>query len=365
MAEPAIGDIIKAISGDVKELVRDEVQLAKAELVPAAKAGGIGAGLLAGAAFFGVSAVFILYFCVVYVLVRLGLPEWASFLIVGAALLLLAGVLGAIGYTMIKKVKAPQRAITAGQGDRRRGQGLGPADAGDDQGLRRQEGHQPLAVHSRNVVARASDTPTSGPGATRSLRRPASAEQEDPRLPGLQVGAAAVAVGREQQPGAADVGRETAGTVAGARGAVRDQQRRSGPPASASRAQSCGSSPRSRSKRPSASTGSSWRSAMSRRVWWNTEAGSRPLGLRVDQDVVRVHREPRDALGEAGLVGVVPLHRRPGVVAGCASPARPGPAAASRPEGRSPRRGSSAPRRRGRRREVGERRVRHAEPSPW
>ena len=111
MAEQPVGDIIKAITGDVKELVRDEVQLAKAELVPAAKAGGIGAGLLAGAAFFGVSAVFILYFCVVYVLVRLGLPEWASFLIVGAALLLLAGLLGAIGYTQIKKVKAPQRAI--------------------------------------------------------------------------------------------------------------------------------------------------------------------------------------------------------------------------------------------------------------
>jgi uncharacterized membrane protein YqjE len=111
MAEPAIGDIIKAITGDVKELVRDEVQLAKSELVPAAKAGGIGAGLLAGAAFFGVSAVFILYFCVVYVLVRLGLPEWASFLIVGAALLVLAAILGAIGYTMIKKVKAPERAI--------------------------------------------------------------------------------------------------------------------------------------------------------------------------------------------------------------------------------------------------------------
>ena len=111
MADQPVGEIVRAISADVKELVRDEVQLAKAELVPAAKAGGIGAGLLAGAAFFGVSAVFILYFCVVYVLVRLGLPEWASFLIVGAALLLLAALLGAIGYTMIKKVKPPQRSI--------------------------------------------------------------------------------------------------------------------------------------------------------------------------------------------------------------------------------------------------------------
>jgi hypothetical protein len=111
MAEQPVGEIVRAISDDVKELVRDEVQLAKAELVPAAKAGGIGAGLLAGAAFFGVSAVFLLYFCVVYVLVRLGLPVWASFLIVGAALLVLAALLGALGYTMIKKVKPPQRTI--------------------------------------------------------------------------------------------------------------------------------------------------------------------------------------------------------------------------------------------------------------
>jgi membrane protein implicated in regulation of membrane protease activity len=111
MADQPVGEIISAISADVKALVQDEVQLAKAELVPAAKAGGIGAGLLAGAAFFGVSAVFILYFCVVYVLVRLGLSEWLSFLIVGAALLLLAAVLGAIGYSLVKKVKPPKRTI--------------------------------------------------------------------------------------------------------------------------------------------------------------------------------------------------------------------------------------------------------------
>lgn len=112
MTEQPVGEIIRAISDDVKELVRDEVQLAKAELVPAAKTGGIGASLLAGAAFFVVSAVFILYFCAAYVLVRLGVPVWASFLIVGVALLLLAGLLGAIGYSMVKKVKAPERTIT-------------------------------------------------------------------------------------------------------------------------------------------------------------------------------------------------------------------------------------------------------------
>ena len=32
MAEPAVGDLIKSITEDVKVLVRDEIQLAKAEL---------------------------------------------------------------------------------------------------------------------------------------------------------------------------------------------------------------------------------------------------------------------------------------------------------------------------------------------
>jgi membrane protein implicated in regulation of membrane protease activity len=111
MADQPVGEIISAISADVKALVQDEVQLAKAELVPAAKNAGIGGGLFAAAGFFAVSAVFLLYFCVVYVLVRLGLSEWLSFLIVGAALLLLAAVLGAIGYSLVKKVKPPKRTI--------------------------------------------------------------------------------------------------------------------------------------------------------------------------------------------------------------------------------------------------------------
>jgi hypothetical protein len=111
MADQPVGEIISAISADVKALVQDEVQLAKAELGPAAKNAGIGGGLFAGAAFFAVSAVFLLYFCVVYVLVRLGLSEWLAFLIVGVALLLLAAALGAIGYSLVKKVKPPQRTI--------------------------------------------------------------------------------------------------------------------------------------------------------------------------------------------------------------------------------------------------------------
>jgi hypothetical protein len=111
MADQAVGDIIKSITDDVKLLVRDEVQLAKAELVPAAKNAGIGAGMLGAAGYFGICALSILYFAAAFGLVALGLSEWLAFLIVGVVLLLIAGLLGLIGLSRVKKVKGPERAI--------------------------------------------------------------------------------------------------------------------------------------------------------------------------------------------------------------------------------------------------------------
>lgn len=112
MADQPVGEIIKAISDDVKVLVRDEVQLAKSELIPAAKNAGIGGGLLGAAAYFGICALSILYFCVAFALVEAGLKTWLAFLIVGVALLVVAAVLGGIGFMLVRRVKPPKRAIT-------------------------------------------------------------------------------------------------------------------------------------------------------------------------------------------------------------------------------------------------------------
>lgn len=111
MADLAVGDIIKSITDDVKLLVRDEVALAKAELVPAAKNAGIGAGMLGAAGYFAICALSILYFAAAFGLVALGLSTWLSFLIVGVVLLVIAGILAAIGLARIKKVKGPERTI--------------------------------------------------------------------------------------------------------------------------------------------------------------------------------------------------------------------------------------------------------------
>ena len=66
MADLGLGDIVKSITGDVKQLVRDEVQLAKSELVPAAKNAGIGAGMFGAAGYFAICALSVLYFAAAF-----------------------------------------------------------------------------------------------------------------------------------------------------------------------------------------------------------------------------------------------------------------------------------------------------------
>ena len=111
MADLAVGDIIKDITNDVKLLVQDQIELAKTELVPAAKNGGTGAGLFGAAGYFGISASILLYFAAAFGLVAAGLAAWLAFLIVAAALLLIAGILAGIGYLFIKRVRPPERTI--------------------------------------------------------------------------------------------------------------------------------------------------------------------------------------------------------------------------------------------------------------
>jgi hypothetical protein len=108
---PAVGDIIKTITDDVKGLVQGEIELAKAELIPSAKKAGIGAGLFGAAGYFGINGATFLYVAAALGIWALGLPLWLSFLIVAVALLLIAGILALVGYSNVKKVKGPDRTI--------------------------------------------------------------------------------------------------------------------------------------------------------------------------------------------------------------------------------------------------------------
>ena len=111
MADLAIGEIIKNITDDVKLLVQDQIELAKTELIPAAKNGGTGAGLFGVAGYFALSATILLYISAALGLYAAGVAGWLSFLIVAVALLLIAGILAGVGYLFIRRVKGPERTI--------------------------------------------------------------------------------------------------------------------------------------------------------------------------------------------------------------------------------------------------------------
>jgi hypothetical protein len=97
-----IGDLPSLLG----QLVRDEIQQIKKELIDKLKNAGIGIGLFVGAAIFAYFA-----FCVLLAAAVLGiataLPAWLSALIVGGALLVITAILALIGLSKVKKGVPP------------------------------------------------------------------------------------------------------------------------------------------------------------------------------------------------------------------------------------------------------------------
>lgn len=111
--EPTIGRLIGDASRDIALLVQTVIKLAKSEMKVSAKAGGIGAGMIAIAAFFGLLIIVMLSISVAYFIVMAGLdPAWA-FLIVAGAYLLLAALLIIGGVVLLKKIRVPEKTIAA------------------------------------------------------------------------------------------------------------------------------------------------------------------------------------------------------------------------------------------------------------
>jgi hypothetical protein len=114
----SIGQLISRLSEQGARLVRAEIDLAKAELAAKAKAAGIGAGLLVGAAFLGFFAFAVLITTVILALAEAFAP-WLAALIVLVVLLALTAVLALVG---VKKLQqgvppTPEKAIAGLQED--------------------------------------------------------------------------------------------------------------------------------------------------------------------------------------------------------------------------------------------------------
>ena len=114
-ADPTLGKLVTDASRDISALVRGEIALAKSELKVSVKAGGVGVGLFAGAAFLGLLAVIMLSVAIAYFLHMTGLDLAWCFLIVFVLYLLIAALLAFVGLKKVKQVKPPERAIHQAQ----------------------------------------------------------------------------------------------------------------------------------------------------------------------------------------------------------------------------------------------------------
>ena len=104
------GDLVSNATEQVSRLVRNEIELAKTEVIGEVKKGAIGGGLFAGAGVIALYSTFFFFFFLA-ALLQLWVPWWAAFLIVFLVMLAVAGILAFVGLRKFKKIKSPERTI--------------------------------------------------------------------------------------------------------------------------------------------------------------------------------------------------------------------------------------------------------------
>ncbi|MFE2426612.1 phage holin family protein [Streptomyces sp. NPDC059373] len=109
----SLGQLFASATAEMSALVHEEIALAKAEIRQDVKRAGIGGGAISVAGILALFALPVLSFAAAYGINNLGLGLAWSFLIVGVAYLLLAGLLGVYAISKFKKIKKPERSIAS------------------------------------------------------------------------------------------------------------------------------------------------------------------------------------------------------------------------------------------------------------
>ena len=105
-ADASAGALVSQMSEQVSTLVRQELELARTEMVEKGKRAGTGAGMLGGAgvlALYGVSTLLL----TIGALLALALPDWLAALIVTVFVLAAAGVAALLGRKQVKQATPP------------------------------------------------------------------------------------------------------------------------------------------------------------------------------------------------------------------------------------------------------------------
>lgn len=119
-------ELITSIPTLVADLVTREIELLKAEMLAKVKALGIGAGLIAGALIVLLGMIGVLLTAAILALSQV-MPGWLAALLVAAVLLIIAVILGLIGYRVLKKgiPPVPTESIDSLKRDYRAIKGIG------------------------------------------------------------------------------------------------------------------------------------------------------------------------------------------------------------------------------------------------
>lgn len=94
--EEPVGALVHRLSEQIPELVRSEIRLAQAEMTQKGKRLGLGVGMFSAAGLLAFLGIQVLIATAILAL-ALVLPAWLSALIIGAVLLLAAGVAAVLG----------------------------------------------------------------------------------------------------------------------------------------------------------------------------------------------------------------------------------------------------------------------------
>lgn len=106
LGDRSVADLLKQASDQTATLVRQELELAKAELTTKGKQVGLGAGMFGGAGVFGVYAFGALTAAAILAL-SLAMTGWLAALIVATVYGAIAGVLALIGRRKVKAATPP------------------------------------------------------------------------------------------------------------------------------------------------------------------------------------------------------------------------------------------------------------------
>jgi uncharacterized membrane protein YqjE len=104
--DQSIGELVKDLAGETSTLVRQEIDLAKAEMTERGKRMGKGAGILGAAALVALLAAGALTACLIAAL-DLAMPTWLAALIVTVVFAVIAAALAMAGRKQIQEAAPP------------------------------------------------------------------------------------------------------------------------------------------------------------------------------------------------------------------------------------------------------------------